>query len=184
MQAQALPGTFETSTVGTEDLTPSPREIDPSRASVRDETASALASLAAGLEQRRRNANRPMRLLPEELRRGNGAGPVVALNDYAGKLLVITLDITDVVERTGLTVSVWGSPDQGEWGAKPLLTFRQRQYCGVYSVLLNLATRPEIQHLRVEWSMARLGRSERVPTFGFEVFLEESGARVSSSANA
>lgn len=185
MQAQALPGAFEApGTFETEDLSLSPRAMESPRIGVPGDTATSLAGLAAGLEQRPRNANRPMRLLPESLRRGDGSGPVVALNDYCGKLLVITLDITDVVERTGLTVSVWGSADQSEWGAKPLLTFRQRQYCGVYSVLLNLATHPEIRHLRVEWSMTRIGRSERIPMFGFEVFLEESGARVSSSAVA
>jgi hypothetical protein len=126
----------------------------------------------------------PKCLLPESVRHGDGAGPVVALGEYRSKLLVVTLGITDVVERTGLTVSVWGSPDQTDWGAKPLLTFRQRQYCGVYSVLLNLAPSPEVQYLRIQWNMNRWGKGERVPLFGFEVFLEESGARVSSSAVA
>jgi hypothetical protein len=85
-----------------------------------------------------------------------------------------------VVERTGLTVSVWGSPDQIEWGTKPLVSLRQRQYCGVYSALLNLAQRPDVRSLRVEWNITRLGKIERIAQFGFEVFVEESGARVSS----
>jgi hypothetical protein len=89
-----------------------------------------------------------------------------------------------VVERTGLTVSVWGSPDQVEWGTKPLITLRQRQYCGVYSALLNLAQRPDIRSLRVQWNMSRWGKGERIAQFGFQVFLEESGARVSTSACA
>jgi len=108
----------------------------------------------------------------------------VALDERCGKLLVLTLGITDVVERTGLTVSVWGSADQNNWGDAPLVTFRQRQYCGVYSVLLNMATHPGIRFVRVQWNMNRWGRGERIPLFGFEVFLEESGARVSSSAVA
>jgi len=118
------------------------------------------------------------------VREGDGIGPIVALAEYASKLLVVTLGITDVVERTGLTVSVWGSPDQAQWGAKPLLTFRQRQYCGVYSVLLNMATHPDVRYLRVQWNMNLWGRGARTPLFGFEVFLEESGARVSGSAVA
>jgi len=121
---------------------------------------------------------RPGRLLPESVRAGDGVGAIVALGEYRSKLLVVTLDITSVVERTGLTVSIWGSPDQTAWGSTALLTFRQRQYCGVYSVLLNLATHPEIRYLRVQWSMNRWGRTNRVPQFGFEVFLEESGARL------
>jgi hypothetical protein len=108
----------------------------------------------------------------------------VDLDEYCSKLLVVTLGITDVIERTGLTVSVWGSSDQSDWGVSPLLTFRQRQYCGVYSVLLNLARHSDIRYLRVQWTMNRWGKGERTPLFGFEVFLEESGARVSSSAVA
>src|SRR5579863_7665228 len=132
----------------------------------------------------RENTARPKCLLSESLRKGDDVGPTVALNESCSKLLVVTLAITDVVERTGLTVSVWGSADQVEWGAKPLVTFRQRQYCGVYSVLLNLAMHPEVRYLRVHWNMNRWGRTERVPLFGFEVFVEESGARVSSAALA
>jgi hypothetical protein len=123
-------------------------------------------------------------LLSESVQKEDGAGPVVSLNEFCGKLLVVTLDITNVVERTGLTVALWGSPDQVAWGANPLLTFRQRQYCGVYSVLLNLATHTDVRHLRVQWSMNRWGKTERTPLFGFEVFVQESGARVSSAALA
>jgi hypothetical protein len=126
----------------------------------------------------------PKLLLSDEVRVGDGAGPAVALNEFRAKLLVVTLDITDVVERTGLSVSVWGSENQSDWGIKPLLTFRQRQYCGVYSVLLNMAMHPEMRFLRVQWSMNRCGRTVSTPLFGFEVFMEESGARVSSSAVA
>jgi hypothetical protein len=131
-----------------------------------------------------KNISLPKCLLSESVRDGDGVGPIVALDEFCSKLLVVTLGITDVVERTGLTVSVWGSPDQTQWGEKPLLTFRQRQYCGVYSVLLNLAMYSDVRYLRVQWNMNRLGRVERMPLFGFEVFLEESGARVSSSAVA
>jgi hypothetical protein len=131
-----------------------------------------------------RSISRPKCLLPDAVRKGDGIGPVVALGEHCSKLLVVTLGITDVVERTGLTVSVWGSPDQSQWGAKPLLTFRQRQYCGVYSVLLNMAMHTDVRFLRVQWNTNLWGKGERIPLFGFEVFLEESGARVSGSAVA
>jgi hypothetical protein len=134
--------------------------------------------------QRSKATREPKCLLSDSVRRMDGVGPAVELEEYRGKLLVITLGVNAVVERTGLTVSVWGSPDQLEWGAKPLITLRQRQYCGVYSALLNLAQRPEIRSLRVEWNMSRWGRGERIAQFGFQVFLEESGARVSTSACA
>jgi hypothetical protein len=123
-------------------------------------------------------------LLPDSVRRLDGVGPAVDLDECRGKLLVVTLGIDAVVERTGLTVSVWGSPDQSEWGTTHLVTLRQRQHCGVYSALLNLAQRPDIRCLRVQWSMSSWGKGERIAQFGFQVFLEESGARVSSSVCA
>jgi hypothetical protein len=133
---------------------------------------------------RSKYTSQPKCLLPESVRRTGGIGVPVALDEFSGKLLVVTLGINAVVERTGLTISVWGSPDQIEWGAKPLVTLRQRQYCGVYSGLLNLAQRPDLRFLRVHWDMSRWGKGENVAQFGFEVFLEESGARISSSACA
>jgi hypothetical protein len=133
---------------------------------------------------RGKNLSRPKCLLPESSRKGDGAGPIVALDEYCSKLLVVTLGITDIVERAGLTVSVWGSEEQTDWGSKPLVTFRQRQYCGVYSVLLNMAMHTDIRYLRVQWNMKGWGKGDRPLLFGFEVFLEESGARVSSSAVA
>jgi hypothetical protein len=139
---------------------------------------------AFGSAEAGKTISRPKCLLPDAARRGDGVGPIVALGEHCSKLLVITLGITEVVERTGLTVSVWGSPDQNQWGAKPLLTFRQRQYCGVYSVLLNMAMHTDVRYLRVQWNMNLCGKGERIPMFGFEVFLEESGARVSGSAVA
>jgi hypothetical protein len=148
-----------------------------------DDSVSSLARFAAS-GSTSKNISRSKCLLAESVRNGDGIGPVVALEGYCSKLLVVTLGITDVVERTGLTVSVWGSSDQAEWGSKPLLTFRQRQYCGVYSVLLNLAMHTDVRFLRVQWNMNRWGKGERIPLFGFEVFLEESGARVSGSAVA
>jgi hypothetical protein len=147
-------------------------------------SSGSLASDAFGSSGVEKGISRPNCLLSGALRKGDGTGPVVPLGEHRSKLLVITLGISDVVERTGLTVSVWGSPDQQQWGDKPLLTFRQRQYCGVYSVLLNMAMHTDVRYLRVQWSMNLWGRGERIPMFGFEVFLEESGARVSGSAVA
>lgn len=131
-----------------------------------------------------RYVTQPKRLLPDSIRQADGVGPAVDLNDLSGKLLVITLGIHTVVERTGLTVSIWGSADQTDWGSKPLVTLRQRQYCGVYSGLLNLAHNADVRFLRVHWSMSRWGKGQALPQFGFEVFLEESGARLSSPACA
>ena len=134
--------------------------------------------------ERTRYSPEPKCLLPDSVHRADGIGPAVDLDDFRGRLLVVTLGISAVVERTGLTVSVWGSPDSIDWGTAPLVILRQRQYCGVYSALLNLAQRPDVRALRVQWSMNRWGKGERVAQFGFQVFVQESGARVSSTACA
>ena len=49
-------------------------------------------------------------------------------------------------------------------------------------MLLNLASRPEIQFLRVHWKMSRWDKKNEVPMFGFYVFTEVSGARLSAAA--
>ncbi len=172
MYAQALPEMIDTDMVDDETIN---NEIIANEAIEDDSRSEALRS---------RYTAQPKCLLPDSIRHAGGIGPAVPLHGFSGKLLVVTLGINAVVERTGLTISVWGSPDQIEWGAKPIVTLRQRQYCGVYSGLLNLAQRPDVRFLRVHWDMSRWGKGERVAQFGFEVFLEESGARISSSACA
>ncbi len=172
MYVQALPEMIETEMIDDQAIT---NEIIANEA-FDDDSRSELLRLKC--------TPQPKCLLPESVRRTGGAGPAVALDEFSGKLLVVTLEISAVVERTGLTISVWGSPDQNEWGSKPLVILRQRQYCGVYSALLNLAKHSDVRFLRVHWEMSRWGKGERIAQFGFQVFLEESGARISSSAFA
>jgi hypothetical protein len=91
---------------------------------------------------------------------------------------VITLCIGRVLEQERLTISIWGSSDTSNWGVRPLMSFPSKYYCGMYSRLLNLADRPDVRFLRVEWKMSRWARREITPLFGFYVFAEASGARV------
>ena len=51
----------------------------------------------------------------------------------------------------------------------------------MYSALLNLAQRPDVRFLRVQWKMSRWTKGESMPMFGFYVYTEESGARVSAA---
>jgi hypothetical protein len=95
-----------------------------------------------------------------------------------GRLLVLTLGIHRVTERQGLILSVWGSADGTDWGSRPLITFPQKFYCGLYSALLNLVKRPEVLFMRAEWSMKRWGKGNPAPMFGFSVYTEESGSRI------
>lgn len=120
-------------------------------------------------------------LLPESIARADGAGPEIDLGPQKGKLLVLTLGITRILEQESLEVTVWGSADGEKWGAKPLAKFPPKFYCGLYSILLNLGSREDVRFLRVHWKMRRWSKRETMPMFGFYVYGEESGARVSAA---
>ena len=113
-------------------------------------------------------------LFPETVVREDGAGYAVELADAQGQALEITLGITRIQEQESLDLSVWGSPDGSDWGARPLFAFPQKFYCATYSVPLDLTARPEVRFLRVQWKMNRWGRGDPKPLFGFYVFAEQT----------
>jgi len=123
----------------------------------------------------------PTLLLPESIARADGTGPEFELGSKKGKLLVLTLGITRIIEQESLEVLVWGSPDGENWGLRPLTTFPPKYYCGIYSVLLNLAPKQDVRYLRVAWKMSRWSKGTTMPMFGFYVYAEESGSRVSAA---
>jgi hypothetical protein len=118
-------------------------------------------------------------LLPESIARADGTGPEIDLGSKRGKLLVLTLGITRILEQESLEVAVWGSSDGEKWGSKPLAKFPPKFYCGLYSILLNLGSQSDVRFLRIHWTMSRWSKRENLPMFGFYVYAEESGARVS-----
>jgi len=85
-----------------------------------------------------------------ELAKGNGFGTAVRVSFHESSLLVPTLDINSVTNQGSLLTSVWGWYEGVNWGAGPLISFPKKYYCGIYSILLNLASYPEIRHLRLE----------------------------------
>jgi hypothetical protein len=121
---------------------------------------------------------RSIKLLPETVAQADGIGPTADLGSAAGKLLVLTLEITRSVEQESLEVEVWGSTDGTTWGDKPIAVLPQKYYCGMYSMLINLSRRPEIRFLRLAWKMKRWARADNRPLFAFSAFVEESGARL------
>jgi hypothetical protein len=126
----------------------------------------------------------PNFLLPESIARADGMGPEIDLGSKRGKLLVLTLGITRILEQESLEVSVWGSIDGENWGSRPLATYPPKFYCGIYSILLNLVSRPDMRFVRVQWKMSRWSRQEFTPMCGFYLYTEESGARVGAAAVA
>jgi hypothetical protein len=120
-------------------------------------------------------------LLPECIVRADGVGPEIDLGPKRGKLLVLTLGITRILEQESLDVTIWGSPDGEQWDLKPLAKFPPKFYCGLYSTLLNLGARDDVRYIRVQWKMSRWSKRESLPMFGFYVYVEESGTRLSAA---
>jgi hypothetical protein len=126
----------------------------------------------------------PTFLIPESTIREDGAGQVVPLGPAQGKLLMLTLAITRIIEQESLEVSVWGSPDGKDWGSKALLVLPQKFYCGVYRFLLDLSPHPEAQYLQARWKVNRWGRGDPRPLFGVWMTAEQVESQVLAAGSA
>lgn len=126
----------------------------------------------------------PKFIVDETVVREDGAGPAIELGPSRGKEILLTLGITRIIEQESLDVSIWGSADGSEWGAKPLIAFPQKFYCGTYTLLLNLSQHPDVCYLRGQWKVNRWGRGELRPLFGFYVFAQECGDRVFTATHS
>ena len=114
----------------------------------------------------------PEFLLPETTIREAGTGEAMDVAESAGSVLLLTLGITRIIEQQSLDVSIWGSPDGKEWGAKPLIAFPQKFYCGTYQILLDLSPHPEVRYIRPKWQVARWGKGDPKPLFGIYLFVQ------------
>jgi len=112
-------------------------------------------------------------LVPEITVEANGEGEPLDLAESAGKAFLLTLAVTRILEQQALDVSVWGSADGADWGAKPLSAFPQKFYEGVSQILLDLREKPEIKHLRVKWTVNRWGVGSPKPRFSFLLKMQE-----------
>src|SRR5438046_10725193 len=59
----------------------------------------------------------------------SGEGQPFNLGGHAGKSVLLVLCVTDIIEQESLLVSVWGSADGKDWGAKALFQYPERFYC-------------------------------------------------------
>jgi len=100
----------------------------------------------------------------------------------ASRVLLLTLNITDVIEQESLDVSICGSADGTTWSEKPLLAFPQKFYRGEHPLLLDLSDQPEVKMLRAHWEAARWGRGTETPMFEFEVRVREVPAAMLTKA--
>ena len=102
-----------------------------------------------------------------------GDGAALDLSSARGRVFLLTLEITDIIEQQALDVSVYGSADGSAWDAKPIVAFPQKFYCGKTPLLLDLTARPEVKFIRAHWEANRWGRGTETPMFEFHVTLRE-----------
>ena len=114
----------------------------------------------------------PQFLLPETTVREAGTGSEIYLGDEPSETLILTLGITRIIEQESIDISIWGSQDGSDWGAKPLASFPQKFYCGTYQIILDLSDRPDVRHLRATWKVNRWGKGDPKPLFTIYLFLQ------------
>ena len=66
--------------------------------------------------------------------------------------------------------TIWASADGNDCGDKPVFAFPQKFYCGVYTILVDLAAHADARYLRAQWKLSRWGRGEPTPLFEFYLF--------------
>lgn len=115
----------------------------------------------------------PAFVLPETTIREAGTGPALELEKSQGRLVLLTLGISRIIEQESLDLSIWGSVDNAEWGTKPLIAFPQKFYCGTYQLLVDLGQQPEVKYLRAKWQAHRWGKGDLKPLFGFYLFAQD-----------
>ena len=113
-------------------------------------------------------------LVPENtVVNAKGDGPALDMSRAEGRIFLLTLAITNIVEQESLEVSIFGSADGVTWDAKPIAAFPQKFYREESPLLLDLKVRPEVKFIRAHWDVGRWGRGPEVPMFEFHVTLRE-----------
>ena len=115
----------------------------------------------------------PNFLVPETVVRSAGIGTELDIGEAQGTLLLITLGITRIVEQESLDVAILGSVNGTDWLPKPLVSFPQKFYCGVYQILLDLKQYPDVRYIKARWDVNRWGRGRPIlsseSTFSFRM---------------
>ena len=102
-----------------------------------------------------------------------GDGPALDVSGAKGRVFLLTLAITNIIEQESLEVSIFGSADGATWDPKPVTAFPQKFYREETPLLLNLTARPELKFVRAHWETGRWGRGTETPMFEFHVTLRE-----------
>ena len=110
---------------------------------------------------------------PKTVVSAKGDGPTVEVSGAAGRVFLLTLEISEIIEQESLDVSIYSSADGAAWGAKPVAAFPQKFYCGQSPLLLDLTAHADVKFVRAHWDVARWGRGTETPMFEFHVTLRE-----------
>jgi hypothetical protein len=120
-------------------------------------------------------------ILVQELTTGeDGMGAAVLVGNMSGKPLLLTLDITQILEQGSIDISIWGSSDTAEW--RQLAVYPRKFYCGTYLLLVDLSRELHVRYLRAQWRLGRWGEQEQKPVTGFCIAAEELMCRTASAA--
>jgi hypothetical protein len=113
-------------------------------------------------------------LVPEKtVVSAKGDGPALDLSRSEGRIFLLTLEISDIIEQESIDVGIFGSADGTMWDAKAVAAFPQKFYREEVPLLLNLNARPELKFIRAHWEVNRWGRGVETPMFEFCVKLRE-----------
>lgn len=121
-------------------------------------------------------------LLPETTVRDAGTGSEIDLGDEVGGTLLLTFGITRIIEQQSIDVSIWGSADGNDWGAKPVTSFPQKFYCGTYQIALDLTDRPLVRYLRAKWQVNRWGKGDPKPLFTIYLFAQAAQPELTATS--
>lgn len=109
-------------------------------------------------------------LIPENtVVTAKGDGPSVDVSSAQHHTLLLLFSIAEVVEQESIDLTVWGSPDEKNWGTKPLASYPQQFYGGEYPLLLDLSGQADVKFLRAHWEVNRWGRGSETPMFRFSL---------------
>jgi hypothetical protein len=113
-------------------------------------------------------------LVPEKtVVNAKGDGPAIDVSRSEGRVFLLTLEITEIIEQESLDVSIFGSVDGAVWEVKAVAAFPQKFYREEAPLLLNLTARPELTFIRAHWEVNRWGRGTLTPMFEFSVQMRE-----------
>ena len=113
-----------------------------------------------------------------------GDGPPVDVSAESGRIFLVTLSITKIIEQESLDVSIYGSADGATWTPKSIAAFPQKFYTEESPLLLDLSAHPDVKFLRAHWEVARWGRGTETPMFEFGVSMREVPANILQEARA